>query len=155
MSLDWERTSISLLLLSHCSCVRLSVIPWTAARQAPLSMGFLGQEYWRGLPFPPPGDLPDLGNEPGSPALQADFLSSEPPGMPINRYLHMFTGFPGGASGKEPDCQGRRCKRHGSGLRRSPGRRHGKPLQYSCLENPTDRGAWQARVLGSQRVRHD
>ena len=64
--------------LTHFSCVRLSVIPWTAARQAPLSMGFLGQEYWRGLPFPPPGDLPDLGIEPVyfiSPVLAVGFTT--------------------------------------------------------------------------------
>ena len=52
------------------------------ARQAPLSMGFSRQEYWNGLPFPSPGDLPDPGIEPGSPALQADTLSSEPLGKP-------------------------------------------------------------------------
>ena len=46
--------------------------PWSIACQAPLSMGFLRREYWSGLPFPSPGDLPDLGIEPGSPALQAD-----------------------------------------------------------------------------------
>ena len=43
-------------------------------------MGFSRQEYWSGLPFPSPGDLPDPGIEPGSPALQADTLTSEPPG---------------------------------------------------------------------------
>jgi len=48
--------------------VRLSVTPWTAARQAPLSMGFSRQEYWSGVPCPPPGDLPDPGMEPASPA---------------------------------------------------------------------------------------
>ena len=48
----------------------------------PLSMGFSGQEYWSGLPFPSPGDLPDPGIEPGSPTLQADSLPSEPPGKP-------------------------------------------------------------------------
>ena len=48
--------------------------------QAPLFMKFSRQEYWSGLPFPSPGDLPDPGNEPGSPALQADPLLSEPPG---------------------------------------------------------------------------
>ena len=47
--------------------------------QAPLFMGFSRQEYWSGLPFPSPGDLPDPGNELGSPALQADPLLSEPP----------------------------------------------------------------------------
>ena len=50
------------------------------AYQAPLSMGFSRQECWSGLPFPSPGDLPEPGNEPGSPALQADTLPSEPPG---------------------------------------------------------------------------
>ena len=50
------------------------------AHQAPLSVGFSRQEYWSGLPFPSPGDLPNPGSEPGSPALQADTLPSEPPG---------------------------------------------------------------------------
>ena len=45
-------------------------------------MGFSRQEYWSGLPFPSPGDLPDSGIEPGSPTLQADALTSEPPGKP-------------------------------------------------------------------------
>ena len=53
---------------------------WTVAYQAPLSIGFSRQEYWNGLPFPSPGDLPDPGIEPGSPALYADALRSEPPG---------------------------------------------------------------------------
>ena len=53
--------------------------PWTVAYQAPLSMECSRQEYWSGLPFPSPGDLSDLGIEPGSPALQADTLPSEPP----------------------------------------------------------------------------
>ena len=54
--------------------------PWTAAYQASPSMGFSRQEYWSGLHFPSPGDLPDPGIEPRSPALQADTLPSEPPG---------------------------------------------------------------------------
>ena len=54
--------------------------PWTVAYQAPLSMGFSRQEYWSGVPFRSPGDLPDPGIELGSPALQADTLPSEPPG---------------------------------------------------------------------------
>ena len=49
-------------------------IPRTVALQAPWSMGFTKQEYWSGLPSPPPGDLPDPGMEPMSPALQADSL---------------------------------------------------------------------------------
>ena len=67
--------------LSH---VRLFATPWTVAYQAPLSMGFSGQEYWVGLPFPSPGDLLDPGIEPGSPALQTDTLPSEPPGSLID-----------------------------------------------------------------------
>ena len=66
-------------LLSH---VRLFATPWTVAYQAPPSMGFSRQECWSGLPFPSPGGLPDPGIEPGSPALQADALPSEPPGKP-------------------------------------------------------------------------
>ena len=58
------------------SCPTLA-IPWTVACQAPLSMGFSRQEYWSGLPFPSPGDLPDPGTEPRSPALQADDLPTE------------------------------------------------------------------------------
>ena len=62
------------------SRVRLFATLWTVALQALLSMGFSRQEHWSGLPFPSPGDLPNPGIEPGSPALQADALSSEPPG---------------------------------------------------------------------------
>ena len=57
-------------------------LPGSSAYQAPLSMGFSRQEYWSGLPFPSPGDLPNPGLKPGSPALQADALTSEPPGKP-------------------------------------------------------------------------
>ena len=64
------------------SPVWLFATPWTVAYQAPLSMEFSRQEYWSGLPFPSPGDLPDPGIEPRSPALQADALTSEPPGKP-------------------------------------------------------------------------
>ena len=62
---------------------QLFVTPWTATHQAPLSMEFSRQEYWSGLSFPSPGDLPNPGIEPGSPTLQADALSSEPQGKPI------------------------------------------------------------------------
>ena len=55
---------------------------WTVAQQTPQPMEFSRQEYWSGLPFPSPGDLPDPGTEPGAPALQADTLPSEPPGKP-------------------------------------------------------------------------
>ena len=75
-----------LKLLSH---VRLFATPWTVAYQAPPSMGFSRQEYWSGLPFPSPGDLPNPRIEPESPALQADALPSEPPGKdPMYVLLH-------------------------------------------------------------------
>ena len=61
------------------SCKPMNCSPWT---EAPLSMAFFRQEYWGGLPFPSPGDLPDPGIEPMSPTLQADALLSEPPGKP-------------------------------------------------------------------------
>ena len=79
--------------ISH---VRLFATPWIVARQAPLSMGFSRQEYWSGLPCPPPGDLPDLGTEPiclVSPALQADSLPTEPPGKPIIIYKYLLKIF--------------------------------------------------------------
>ena len=67
----------TLSLISH---VQLCVTPWIIACKPPLPMAFSRQEYWSGLPCPPPRDLPDPGTEPGSPALQADYLPCEPPG---------------------------------------------------------------------------
>ena len=67
------------------SPVQLFATPWNAALQAPLSMGFLRQEYCSGLPFPPLGDLSDLWIEPESPvspALADEFFTTEPPGKP-------------------------------------------------------------------------
>ena len=69
------------------SRVRLFATPWTVAHQAPLSMGFSKQEYWSGLPFPSPGDLPNPGIEPTSPTLQGDALTSEPPGKPKQKII--------------------------------------------------------------------
>ena len=65
--------------LSH---VRLSVALWTVAHQTPLSMGFSRQEYWSGMPFPSPGDLPDPEIKPESPAWQVDSLPAELSGKP-------------------------------------------------------------------------
>ena len=65
------------------SHVQFFVSLGAVAYQAPLSMGFPKQEYWSGLPFPSPGDRPNPGIEPRSPTLQADALTSEPPGKPI------------------------------------------------------------------------
>ena len=70
------RESLHIQKCESLSCVRLCVTPWTVAGQAPLSMGFPRQEYWSGLPFPSPEDLPDPRIKPGSPALQADSLLS-------------------------------------------------------------------------------
>ena len=98
---------------------------WAVARQAPLSMGFSRQEYWSGLPFLSPGDLPNPGIELGSPILQADGLTSEPPGKPLP------------ANAEEVRDMG---SMPGSGVR------HGNPFQDSCLGNLLDRGAWWATV---------
>ena len=64
--------------------------PWTVAHQAPLTMGFLRHEYWSGLPFPPPGELPNPGMELGSLALAGRFFTTEPPVKPINLILILF-----------------------------------------------------------------
>ena len=69
--------------MKSLSRVQLFATPWTVAYQAPLSMGFSRQEYWNGLPFPSPGDLPNPGIEPRSPALQADSLPSEISFLPL------------------------------------------------------------------------
>ena len=69
------------LEVKSLSRVQLFVTPWTVAYLASPSMGFSRQEYWSGLPFPSPGDLPDPGIEPGSPTLEADALTSEPQGL--------------------------------------------------------------------------
>ena len=82
------------------------------------------QEYWNGLPFPSPRDLPNPGIKPGSPALLADSLPTELQGMPIFILYQWVTG------------EG-----------------NGTPLQYSCLENPMDGGAWWAVVHGVAKSR--
>ena len=86
-----------------CVCVQVKVkslsrvqffgTPGTVAYQAPPSMGFSRQEYWSELPFPSPGDLPDPGIEPGSPAFQADTLTYEPPGKPRWVCVCVLIGF--------------------------------------------------------------
>ena len=65
---------------------------WSVARQAPLSMEFPRQEYWSGLPFPSPGDLPDSGTEPASPALAGRFFTPEPLGKALNLRLEWIMG---------------------------------------------------------------
>ena len=85
--------------------VRLSATSWTVAHWASMSMGFSMQEYWSGLPFPSPGYLTDTGIKPGSPALQADALISEPPGKPPGKYISylLVRGSPQDASSLRPE----------------------------------------------------
>ena len=78
-----KESEVALSCLTRCK-------PMDCSLQAPLSMGFSRQDYWSGLPFPSPGDLPNPGIEHRSPALQADALSSEPPGKP-KAYTLMWT----------------------------------------------------------------
>ena len=85
----YSRFPLTILLIKVKSLSRFqpSVTPWTVAYQAPLSMDLSRQEYWSGLPFPSPRDLPDPGIKPRSPALQADALPSEPPGKPLSGHV--------------------------------------------------------------------
>ena len=76
------------LVLSRFSSIQLFVTPWTVARQAPLSMEFSRQEYESGLPCPSPGDLPNPGIKPASPALQADSLPLSHQGSPKGQLGH-------------------------------------------------------------------
>ena len=76
---------VSLVIVAQSlNRVWLFVTPWTVARQAPRSMGLPRQEYWSGLPFPSPGDLPNPGIELVSPALSGRVFTAEPPGKPVN-----------------------------------------------------------------------
>ena len=91
--------AFSLKLFFVCMCVSVSHLVMSdslppyglcVAQKAPLCMEFSRQEYWSGLPFPSPGDLPNPGIEPGSPTLQVDSLPSEPPGMPQLFFSSLF-----------------------------------------------------------------
>ena len=145
------------------SPVQLFVTPWAVAYKAPLSMEFSRQEYWSGLPFPSPGDLPNSGIEPGSPALQAVTLPSEPPGYPL-RLLLLLSHFsrvqlcatPSTAAHQAPPPLGFSRQEHWSGLP-FPSPMHESEVAQSCptLSDPMDcslpgssvHGISQARVL--------
>ena len=101
-------------------------------------MRFPRQEYWSGLPFPSPGNLPKPGIEPWSLARQADSLPSEPPGKPVI-VSQTFLAF-GDLDGFEKCCS---CVGEGNS----------NPLQCSCLENHRDGGAWWAAVYGVAQSR--
>ena len=138
------------------SCVTLCN-PIHCSPQAPLSMGFPRQEYWSGLPFLPPKDLPDPGTELMSPALQVDSLPLSHWGRPsrqtktgkclfhlITRRALVLVGLPRlPANARDTEDAG---SIYGSGG--SPGRGNGNPLQYSYLGNSMERGVWQATVHG-------
>ena len=147
------------------SCVRLFVTPWTVAHQAPPSMGFSRQEYWSGLPFPSPGDLPDPGIEPGSPTLQADALPSELLGNRlISNNKQLVNNLPAlqetwVRSLSQEDPLEKRMATHSSILAwRSPRtdepvEDNGYPLQHCCRKKSMDRGGCQTTVHGgSQRI---
>ena len=74
-------------MLSH---FQLFATPWTVAHQPPVSMGFFRQEYWKGLPFPSPGDLPNPGIELASSALTCGFVTTVPPGKPVGPIIHGY-----------------------------------------------------------------
>ena len=88
-------------VVQSLSRVRLFASPWTVVRQAPLSMGSSRQEHWSGLPFTSPGDLPDPGTEPASPASAGGLLTTEPPGKPLQP-LDFRSNPHGGASNTLP-----------------------------------------------------
>ena len=90
----YSRFPLTILLIKVKSLSRFqpSVTPWTVAYQAPLSMDLSRQEYWSGLPFPSPRDLPDPGIKPRSPALAGRFFTTEPPGN-VCTYIHSFLRF--------------------------------------------------------------
>ena len=112
--------------------------PWTLAHLALLFLGFTRQAYWSGYPSPSPGDLPDPGVNPRSPALQVNALPSEP-----------CKGFPDGSNGKAFACNaGDLGSIPGSGRSSREGK--GYPLQYSGLENPMD-----YVILGGAKSQHD
>ena len=146
-------------VLSHFSPVWLCETLWTIAHQAPLSMGFSRQEYWSGLPCPPPGDLPNPGIEPTSlmsPALAGSSLPQEPPGKPFHppscsfffwtillNPSHPLNWASQVHDVKDSSCHCRRCRSE-----RFPEEGNGYPCQYSSLKSPMDRGAWQVIVHG-------
>ena len=107
-------------------------------------MGFSRQEYWNGLPFPSPGNLPGPGIKPRSPTLQADSLPSELPGKP--KKYQTRVGSQSLLQGIFPTQElnpGLLHRGEGTGI----------PLQYSCLENPMDRGVWWAAIHGVTKSR--
>ena len=146
-------------MLNCFSHVRLFATLWTAAHEAPLSMGFSRQEYWSWLPCPPPGDLPDPGIEPKSYFsgigrrilyhqchLESPFSNNEcKSSFLLYNWASQATLVVKNPPANIGDI---RVMALIPGSGRSSGGGHGNPLQCSCLESPIDRGAWQATVHG-------
>ena len=107
--------------MKSLSCVRLLVTPWTAAYQAPLSMGFSRQEYWSGVPLPSPHSYMTTGK---TIALTRQTFVGKVMSLLFNMLSRLVLG-----------------------------KGNGNPLQYSCLENPMDGGAWWAAVHGVTKSR--
>ena len=128
------------------SRVQLFTTPWTVVCAAPLSMGFFRQEYWSGLSFPPPGDLPNPGIEPTSPvspALQADSLPAEPSESWV-RVIALFYSFSGSCH-LAPHCRGSSPSPHApSAHRAGPGRGGGEAAKTEAAA---------PRVLGTLPLR--
>ena len=152
-----------LLSFSH---VWIFVTPQTLDRQSPLSMRFSEQKYWSGLPCPPPGDLPDPGIQPPSPALASRFFTAEPAGKPkctyasyyyayrknydysiITRPYYMKMGFLSSSASKESACNaGDPSSTPSSEI--SPGKGTGYPLQYpwvSLLAQTVGKIPWRRK----------
>ena len=133
--------------MKSLSRVRLLATPWTAAYQAPPSMGVPRQEYWSGLPFLSPGDLPDLGIEPRSPALEADALTSESPGRHI--ILSLIS------QQKRIHLQNRRCGFY-PWVGKIPWRKKWQPIPvFLPGKTPQKEQSGWLRLWGHKRVRHN
>ena len=149
-------------MLSHFSPVQLCVTPWTVAHQAPLSTGFSRQEYWRGLPCPPPGDFPDPGTKPMAHVSWAQLLLKcilfTITNTSRKQTLNWNKGLPGGAGGKESACQCRRRKRWGfsPGVGKIPWRRTWQPTPAFLPEEiPRTGEPGELQLTGSQGAGHD
>ena len=144
----------SCMCVQSLSHVRLFATPWTVACQAPLSMGFSRQEYWSGLPFTSPGDLPNSVIKPASPALAGGFFTTEPPGklhptvIPDPFSLGRIYTQASLVAQMVKNLPVKQETRIRSLLLEDPLEESMQTLQYSCPENPMDRGAWWATVHG-------
>ena len=162
-TLEWVAISFSnawkwKVKVKLLSCVQLLATPWTAAYQAPPSLGFSRHEYWSGVPLPSPTNklcrvkyfclvLCQLAFHLSYYLLNIFCVCS---GKWFSHCSPVLQDFPHSSVGKESACNAGDL---GSfpGLGRSLGKGNGSPLQYSCLENPMDRGLWQATIHGVSR----